>query len=125
MPRGDKSGPSGQGPMTGRQTGFCAGYDAPGCANPIPRRGFGRGWGRERGWRGGGRGWRHRYHATGQPGWARAGYGPAWGPPPAYAEPYAQVSGTQEVDMLKGQAEWLKGELEAISQRLAELETEE
>ena len=121
MPRGDGTGPSGQGPMTGRGAGFCAGYDVPGYANP----GYGY-FGRGRGRRGGGRGWRHLYYATGLPRWARAGYGPAWGPPPAYAGPYApQMPREQEVETLKGQAEWLKGELDAISQRLAELEKAE
>ncbi|MCK4510615.1 DUF5320 domain-containing protein, partial [bacterium] len=30
MPRGDRSGPGGAGPMTGRGLGYCAGYPAPG-----------------------------------------------------------------------------------------------
>ena len=51
MPRGDRTGPAGLGPMTGRGMGYCAGYDAPGCANPC----FGRGFGRSSG-RGAGRG---------------------------------------------------------------------
>lgn len=46
MPRGDGTGPYGDGPMTGRRMGFCAGYD---------RSGFGRGFGFGRG-RGFGRG---------------------------------------------------------------------
>ena len=33
MPRGNRMGPMGQGPMTGRGAGFCAGYDGPGYAN--------------------------------------------------------------------------------------------
>ena len=47
MPRGDRTGPNGQGPMTGRRMGFCAGFNAPGFMNPGFRRGFGRGfaWG--------------------------------------------------------------------------------
>jgi hypothetical protein len=54
MPRGDKTGPWGAGPMTGRAAGYCAGYPVPGFLNP--RRGYGRGFGR--GWgRGFGRGW--------------------------------------------------------------------
>ena len=54
MPRGDKTGPYGEGPMTGRAAGYCAGYSVPGYMNP--RRGYGRGYGR--GWgRGFGRGW--------------------------------------------------------------------
>lgn len=58
MPRGDKRGPWGAGPMTGRAAGYCAGYSVPGYMNPI--RGYGRRWGRGfgRGWgRGFGRGW--------------------------------------------------------------------
>lgn len=38
MPGGDRTGPLGQGPMTGRAAGYCAGSDVPGYANPIPRR---------------------------------------------------------------------------------------
>jgi len=55
MPKGDKTGPEGAGPMTGRGAGYCAGYSVPGYANPVS--GYGRGWGRGRG-RGFGRGWR-------------------------------------------------------------------
>ena len=47
MPWGDGTGPKGRGRMTGRGMGYCAGYDAPGYANPSP--GFGRGFGRVRG----------------------------------------------------------------------------
>ncbi len=43
MPRGDRTGPAGKGPMTGRGTGFCAGFGTPGYLNPFPARGFGRG----------------------------------------------------------------------------------
>jgi hypothetical protein len=58
MPRGDRTGPEGLGPMTGRAAGYCTGYSVPGFMNPT--RGFGRGLGRGRGrgWgRGYGRGW--------------------------------------------------------------------
>ena len=67
MPGGDRTGPMGAGPMTGRGAGFCAGYDVPGYMNNIPGRGFGGGRGRGlgRGFRGGGRGWRNQYYATG------------------------------------------------------------
>jgi hypothetical protein len=40
MPFGDGTGPVGMGPMTGRATGFCAGYPAPGYMNPVGARGF-------------------------------------------------------------------------------------
>ncbi|MFW5690579.1 MAG: DUF5320 domain-containing protein [Planctomycetota bacterium] len=79
MPAGDRTGPMGQGPMTGRGAGFCAGSGVPGYANrpglggfltrfnpfslfgrgAAPAAGFGRGRGRGRGrgfGRGGGRG---------------------------------------------------------------------
>ena len=46
MPRGDRTGPMGAGPMTGRGVGFCAGYDVPGYMNSSFERGFGRGFGR-------------------------------------------------------------------------------
>lgn len=112
MPRGDRTGPRGMGPMTGRGLGYCAGFDAPGYASPGP------GYGRGRGWGGGGRGWRHWYYATGLPRWARYGY-----PPAAPYAPYWQpMSREQEADMLKSQAEALKRELEAIAQRLEDLE---
>lgn len=48
MPRGDKTGPAGQGPMTGRGMGYCAGYNGPGYVNG-PGRGMGRGFGAGRG----------------------------------------------------------------------------
>ena len=40
MPRGDRTGPAGLGPMTGRAAGFCAGYPVPGYMNPVGARGF-------------------------------------------------------------------------------------
>jgi len=43
MPFGDGTGPMGMGPMTGRGFGYCAGYPAPGFANPMPSSGWGRG----------------------------------------------------------------------------------
>jgi hypothetical protein len=121
MPAGDGTGPSGMGPMTGRGAGYCAGYGAPGYANPMPGRGFGMGWGRGGGGR---RGWRNMYYATGLPGWARYGYAPAWGAPPAttYGPYGAPPTPEQETEFLRSQAEMLKRELDAISQRIAELE---
>ena len=77
MPRGDRTGPWGAGPMTGRAAGYCAGYSVPGYMNPVGGygRGFGRGWGR-----GFGRGWGR--------GWGR-GFGRGWYvyPPPAIVQP--------------------------------------
>ncbi|MDD4257744.1 MAG: DUF5320 domain-containing protein [Bacteroidales bacterium] len=47
MPAGDRTGPMGQGPMTGRKMGFCQGNDNSGRMNN--RSGFGRGMGLGRG----------------------------------------------------------------------------
>ena len=113
MPARDRTGPQGMGPMTGRRAGYCAGGQVPGFADPM----LGRGQGRGRG--GGGRGWRHQYYATGVPGWARYGYEPAGGVPPYGYGPHKTQG--QEVEQLKEQAEWLKGQLDAISQRLEDL----
>jgi hypothetical protein len=106
MPRGDRTGPAGAGPMTGRGLGLCGGYDAPGFtqAGATPR--FARG---GRSW-GSGRGWRHWYHATGLPGWVRFGTTPP--------------SQEQEKETLKGQARWLENALAAIRRRIEETEKE-
>lgn len=109
MPGGDRTGPAGAGPMTGRGLGYCAGYDAPGFvrAGFAPPRALG---GRQ--WGGGGRGWRWCYYATGLPGWARFGYAR---PVPPSAEEQKQV--------LESRAKWLEEELAAIRRRIDDLET--
>jgi hypothetical protein len=38
MPRFDRTGPQGLGPMTGRGAGYCAGSQRPGYGNTIPGR---------------------------------------------------------------------------------------
>ena len=113
MPRGDRTGPRGMGPMTGRAAGYCAGYDRPGYATP-----WGGGYGGRGFWGGGGRGWRNIYYATGVPGWARAGYPPA--PPVGYG--YPAPPPVDEAEALKAQADALANQLEAIKARLADLE---
>lgn len=49
MPRGDRTGPAGAGPMSGRGAGFCAGNQTAGFQ--TAGRGFGRGCGRGFGFR--------------------------------------------------------------------------
>lgn len=44
MPSGDRTGPMGQGPMSGRTLGFCAGYNSPGYTKVFGG-GIGRGFG--------------------------------------------------------------------------------
>ena len=98
MPGGDRTGPLGAGPRTGRGTGFCSGYNRPGFINQAAafRGGFGFGsWGA-------GRGWRHRFYATGIPG-------------------YAAYTPEQEATDLKNQADWLKEQLDDIQKRIDEL----
>jgi len=43
MPRGDRTGPSGMGPMTGRGMGGCNSLNVRGSINPSTGRGSGRG----------------------------------------------------------------------------------
>ncbi len=64
MPRGDKTGPQGAGPMTGRRLGLCVGNDRPGfdTGSRSFGHGYGQGFGRGNGWRGQtGYGQRHAY----------------------------------------------------------------
>jgi len=109
--------------MTGRAAGYCAGYGVPGFMNPFGGRGFLR-WGRGRG---GGRGWRHWFYATGLTGWQRAAMGwPAFGGvvPPM---PGVQTAPSQETEkeVLTRQAEFLQTQLDHLRKRLEELATEE
>lgn len=105
MPGGDRTGPAGAGPRTGRGMGYCSGYNRPGFSTPAfgNRGGFGYGYGYGRG--GGGRGWRNRFYATGVPGWAA-------------------ITPEQEGADLKAQADYLKAELDSIQKRLDDLEKE-
>ena len=107
MPAGDRTGPMGRGPMSGRGLGYCAGYGVPGSMNTVP------GWG----W-GFGRGWRHCYYATGLPGWSRNIPGPYADLPPYYAS----LSPEQEAQALKAQAEHFEQGLAEVRRRIAELE---
>lgn len=127
MPRGDGTGPMGLGPMTGRAAGLCAGYSISGYTNPVSGRGcavMGRGFFG----RGGGRGRRNRFYATGLSGWQRAAmempFGFAQGRP-AFGGAYhyaTEMTSEQEVDILKNEAGLLKKQLESIQGRIEILE---
>ncbi len=113
MPFGDGTGPMGMGPLSGRAAGYCSGYARPGHMNRWYGCGFGRG---------GGRGHRHWFYATGLTGWQRARmiY-----PPFAPAAPYtAPWSKEQEREYLKAQAESMQHALEEIRKRLEELQSQ-
>ena len=117
MPRGDRSGPSGNGPMTGRGNGFCAGYSAPGYAGFIPGRA------------GAGRGWRNRYFETGMTGWQRGAQGPispyAPGFPPAFRFEPTPMKPEHEADALRNQVRYLQDNIKAAQDRISELENKE
>jgi hypothetical protein len=119
VPRGDRTGPMGAGAMSGRAAGHCAGFGIPGHLNAQPGRGFGIGFGRGRGFlgrgfAGGGRGWRHWFHATGLPRWTRYG---------AYPVPYSEADSGLEKQALENEARVLQTQLDSIKKRLSELET--
>ncbi|MBN1162965.1 MAG: DUF5320 domain-containing protein [Candidatus Krumholzibacteriota bacterium] len=111
MPGGDRTGPAGMGPMTGRGLGYCAGYAQPGFAQPFPGRGFGFGRGMGFGFRGGrGRHWGVPYYGN---------YAPVAAPYGAYpARP-------QEIEVLREQAEYFERSLAEIRKRIEELEEAE
>jgi len=112
MSHGDGTGPVGMGPMTGRAAGYCAGYQAPGCANPAGGRGF---WGCGRG-----RGRRNGLQATGLPRWARAGYGL----PGVNGAAGAPAAESDEVETLHRQAQSLERSLGEIRTRIDLLESQ-
>jgi hypothetical protein len=125
MPGGDRTGPLGEGPLTGRRAGYCAGNDAPGFTEPWTGRGQGGGFGAGRGGgfgsgggfgRGRGGAWRHG-------GWRR---GFAW-PWDRARDPGAPAAITPQTavetpDAKPSLLERLAGELADIRARLARLE---
>ena len=121
MPRGDRTGPWGEGPLTGGGFGYCSGYPDPGYVRGGPGRAAGRG-----PYPSGAGGWRHRYwfYATGLPGWARAGYGPGWVYPRPLGVPPAEPEMTreEEISYLKAESQGAKEALGRIESRLKELE---
>ncbi|MCG7849523.1 MAG: DUF5320 domain-containing protein [ANME-2 cluster archaeon] len=105
MPGGDRTGPSGLGPRTGRAAGYCARNPVPGYMNPILDRGY---------YRGGGRGRRNLYYATGLTGWQRGAY--------SYPPPVVQtITKEQELAELKDMAENMEHKLEDIRNRIQEI----
>jgi hypothetical protein len=108
MPRGNRTGPEGAGPMTGRKMGYCTGGDRPGyargCGGFHGAGSFSQGRG--------GRGFRNQYCQSGVPGWgrySRDGY-----------ETGAQEEG--EAAYLREKSERLRRSLDEIDTRLKELE---
>lgn len=124
MPRGDRRGPEGAGPMTGRGLGYCAGNEQPGfTANAAPqgagrglRNGAGRGPGFGRG-RGRGNG---RAFAAGRG--AGAYYAPA---ADSEAEDFnSQESKDREITRLENFANTLASELDIVKKQLSNLKND-
>jgi len=94
MPRGDRTGPEGTGPVTGRKMGFCAGYDEPG----FTAGGRGRGFRRKRG-------------AGGV-----FGYGNRFG-----RNSVADYSGVSEKTLIENEIRIMKDQMTALEKRLSEV----
>ena len=106
MPRGDRTGPTGVGAMTGREAGYCSGHTEPGCMDPAPRRrgGARRGAGRRRG----------RRHGYGRRGVPEAS--------PAYVGAKAGEVPATDANAWQAQARQIAESFADINRRLAELE---
>jgi hypothetical protein len=116
MPGGNRTGPWGLGPRTGRGLGYCSGFPTPGTMFTGPGLGFGRGFGLGRGLgRGMGLG-RGR-------GFWRPRVGGFWGHPYYPMTPFPfQPGREEEAAWLADQAKNLEQQLLQVQKRLTELE---
>ncbi len=135
MPWEDGTGPQGEGPMTGRGMGYCAGYPVQGSVNPVSRRSFGRGRGFGMGmaWRrgfGGGRGAGFGRGFGRGFGWRRWNWAPVQPVQSSYPSQQIPVQPTKEQEIqfleqgiraLGDERKALDQELGSIKQRLKEL----
>lgn len=116
MPRGDRTGPWGEGPMTGRATGYCAGYAVPGYLSPVRGYGWGRGRGRGRGL---GRVWRRRRFAYPAPVVVQPAYQPVTQP----QAPEQEIEALQNYQKsLEAEKADLEQEMDGVKSRIEELE---
>ena len=122
MPAGDRSGPLGHGPKTGRGMGYCGENPGPGYMLGGPGFEFGRGFGRGRGFgfgrgRGWGRGWFGRFGGYPQE-------RPFWDPygPPTSGSDFPQASSKEELQYLKEEEEILSQEMKSLKKRIEGLE---
>lgn len=117
MPGGDRTGPAGEGPMTGRGAGLCGGYSSPGYASSPGRGGHfmsGRG--------GRGRGGRNQFCFTGMNAGGRGFQNfNAYGRRGFYRQ--SDFSADLELRMLKEQAESMQNEVLSVNERIKELES--
>ncbi len=109
MPGGDRTGPLGLGPLTGRGLGFCAGFPYPGYMNLGWGFGWGRGFGRGRGFGfGRGFGWRRAWAWPGVYGPFGLGFGRAF---------LSQAEVREDLEAYRAE---LKRELAAVEEKLAQ-----
>ncbi len=115
MPWGDRRGPEGMGPRTGRGLGYCSGYSSPGYTRRFGM-GMGRGFGRGRGGgRGFGRGWRGGGDYT-----PRYNYDPLIGAP--YPNTYMENTVEDERAYLSEVIVDLETQIKTIKNRIMEIE---
>ena len=117
MPGGDRTGPMGRGPMTGRAAGNCAGYPTPGFANPIP--GFGRGRGKrfypyanaDQAYPNAYQGYGYAYPGSGYYGQPNPtpNYGYAYPDSGYYGQPYAPYGFRRGFGRGRGGGRWFRG----------------
>lgn len=113
MPRGDRTGPLGEGPQTGRGAGYCSGSNSPGytTAPARPRLGLGRGGGRGRGFGGGRKGGFGRGRGRGR------GAGRGFG----FRSSYRNVDTDQAQENSEQDLDSMRDRLDRIEQDLTEL----
>jgi hypothetical protein len=134
MPRGDRTGPWGTGPMTGRSMGYCAGFSGPGFMSPGPGFGFGRGVGFGRGM---GLGFGRGMGFGRGRGWRQAGFGRSFGYPytpgmpygypqgMSYSPPFQPFTKEDEEAIHEDQVKILEDQLSQIKKRLGELKKQD
>ena len=116
MPRGDRTGPWGNGPKTGRAAGYCAGSPVPRYSNPsesaeeLPAR-----YGLPGGW---GRGYRNWYHATGL---SRKQRWQSGFPTRSPVVPGASEDSKDELETLRREFEDCQGRIAVALQHIEEL----
>ena len=100
MPRGDRTGPFGEGPKTGRQMGYCAGNENPGFA------------GMQTNWKGAGRGFGRGFgHGFGKGAGFRHGSGRI----------YEEIPEVSEKTMIENEIRILKDQMSSLEDRLSKL----
>ena len=117
MPRGDRMGPEGMGPGTGRGAGFCNGFDRPGFMNPSP--GYGAGNGFRRGFH------RERFVHQGMGFGRRIHYRRPYADAYVYGDPGDDLDYGVGKEFLEKEIIQLKKHLEALEKQLSNVNNKE